>query len=69
MNATARGVNLGLYEKGKEQGMEPGLNSAQPHVDLMGRRMWVLFSVIRPVELTVINIDRYTKLKMSSGER
>ncbi|KAG9050050.1 hypothetical protein FS842_011434, partial [Serendipita sp. 407] len=39
MNATTRGVNLGIYEKGKEMGMEPGSNTAQPHVELMGRRI------------------------------
>lgn len=38
MNATTKGVNLGIYEKGKEKGMEPSGTTAQPHVELMGRR-------------------------------
>jgi hypothetical protein len=41
MNATARGVATGIYEKGKEKGMEPDVTTAQPHVELMGRR-WEL---------------------------
>lgn len=38
MNATARGVATGIYDKGKEKGMEPDATTAQPHVELMGRR-------------------------------
>jgi hypothetical protein len=39
MNATAKGASLGIYDKKKEVGMEPGRGTAQPHVELMGRRM------------------------------
>ena len=39
MNATTKGVSLGIYDKNKEKGMEPGSGTAQPHVELMGRRM------------------------------
>ena len=39
MNATAKGASLGIYDKKKEIGMEPGSGTAQPHVELMGRRM------------------------------
>jgi hypothetical protein len=39
MNATAKGASLGIYDKNKEKGMEPGRGTAQPHVELMGRRM------------------------------
>jgi len=38
MNATAKGVATGIYEKSKEKGMEPDATTAQPHVELMGRR-------------------------------
>jgi hypothetical protein len=39
MNATTKGASLGIYDKSKEKGMEPGKGTAQPHVELMGRRM------------------------------
>ncbi|PVG00538.1 hypothetical protein CPB86DRAFT_754796 [Serendipita vermifera] len=39
MNATTKGANLGIYDKSKEKGMEPGMGTAQPHVELMGRRI------------------------------
>ncbi len=39
MNAVIKGASLGIYDKQKEKGMEPGSNTAQPHVELMGRRM------------------------------
>ncbi|KIM25239.1 hypothetical protein M408DRAFT_17386 [Serendipita vermifera MAFF 305830] len=42
MNATAKGASLGIYDKDKEKGMEPGRGTAQPHVELMGRRIALL---------------------------
>lgn len=36
MNAISKGVAKGVFEKGEEKGIHA--TSAQPHVDLMGRR-------------------------------
>lgn len=38
MNAISKGVSLGIYEEGKQQGREASKDGSQPYVDLMGRR-------------------------------
>ncbi|KAI0068645.1 hypothetical protein BV25DRAFT_1817543 [Artomyces pyxidatus] len=38
MNAIAKGVSLGIYDKSKQKGIDAS-PSAQPYVDLMGRRV------------------------------
>jgi hypothetical protein len=38
MNAVAKGVSIGIYQTGKERGMEAMKGGAQPYVELMGRR-------------------------------
>ncbi|KAH8105877.1 hypothetical protein BXZ70DRAFT_917193 [Cristinia sonorae] len=37
MNAISKGVSLGIYDKGKEKGVEASKGGSQPYVDLMGR--------------------------------
>ena len=37
MNAISKGVSLGIYEASKNRGIE-ATKSAQPYVDIMGRR-------------------------------
>lgn len=39
MNAISKGVSLGIYEGGKQQGREASKDGSQPYVDLMGRRI------------------------------
>jgi hypothetical protein len=39
MNATSKGVKLGIFEEGRGKGMEPSQGGGQPYVDFMGRRM------------------------------
>ena len=42
MNATSKGVKLGIFEEGRGKGMEPAQASGQPYVDFMGRRcVWL----------------------------
>lgn len=38
MNATSKGVKLGIFEEGKGKGMEATQGGGQPYVDFMGRR-------------------------------
>jgi hypothetical protein len=38
MNAVSKGVSLGIYEGGKERGMEAVKGGSQSYVELMGRR-------------------------------
>ncbi|OBZ70197.1 hypothetical protein A0H81_09990 [Grifola frondosa] len=38
MNAITKGVSLGIFEEGKNKGMEASRHGAQPYVELMGRR-------------------------------
>ena len=38
MNAISKGVSLGIYERGKEQGLDAKKEGSQPYFDLMGRR-------------------------------
>ncbi|KAM6495818.1 hypothetical protein JOM56_008524 [Amanita muscaria] len=37
MNAISKGVSLGIYEQGKEKGLDAEKDGSQPFVDLMGR--------------------------------
>ncbi|KAJ3488378.1 hypothetical protein NLI96_g2901 [Meripilus lineatus] len=43
MNAISKGVSLGIYKEGKQEGREAKKDGSQPYVDLMGRRQ-VIFS-------------------------
>ncbi|KAF8238751.1 hypothetical protein L208DRAFT_1240565 [Tricholoma matsutake] len=38
MNAVTKGVSIGIYQTGKERGMEAMKGGSQPYVELMGRR-------------------------------
>jgi hypothetical protein len=38
MNAISKGVSLGIFNKGKEKGLEASREGAQPFVEIMGRR-------------------------------
>lgn len=38
MNATSKGVKLGIFEEGKGKNMEASQEGSQPYVDFMGRR-------------------------------
>ena len=38
MNAISKGVSLGLYKDGKQDGREASRTGSQPYVELMGRR-------------------------------
>ncbi|KAF8529189.1 hypothetical protein BU17DRAFT_73363 [Hysterangium stoloniferum] len=38
LNATSKGVKLGIFEEGKGKGMEAAQEGSQPYVDFMGRR-------------------------------
>lgn len=38
MNAVAKGVSLGIYDKDNDRGKEAVKDGSQPYVDLMGRR-------------------------------
>jgi hypothetical protein len=38
MNAISKGVSLGIFEKGKEKGLEASRGGTQPFVEIMGRR-------------------------------
>jgi len=39
MNATSKGVRLGIFEEERGKGMEPTQGGGQPYVDFMGRRI------------------------------
>ncbi|KAI0750715.1 hypothetical protein C8Q80DRAFT_1153578 [Daedaleopsis nitida] len=39
MNARTKGVSLGIYAQGKQNGMEASRTGSQPYVELMGRRI------------------------------
>ncbi|KAF8517789.1 hypothetical protein JB92DRAFT_2809579 [Gautieria morchelliformis] len=43
MNATSKGVRLGIFEEGKGKGMEATQGDGQPYVDFMGRRRATTF--------------------------
>ena len=38
MNAVTKGVSIGMYNAGKERGMEAMKGGPQPYVELMRRR-------------------------------
>lgn len=38
MNAVTKGVSIGIYQAGKERGLEAMQGGSQPYVELMGRR-------------------------------
>lgn len=38
MNAISKGVSIGKYKKGRDDGMEASRSGSQPYVELMGRR-------------------------------
>ncbi|KAJ7283566.1 hypothetical protein C8J57DRAFT_1432640 [Mycena rebaudengoi] len=38
LNAISKGVSLGVFEQGKEKGMEASRGGSQPYVEIMGRR-------------------------------
>jgi hypothetical protein len=38
MNAVTKGVSIGIYQTGKDRGMEAMKGGAQPYVELMKRR-------------------------------
>ncbi|KAG7449117.1 uncharacterized protein BT62DRAFT_1002659 [Guyanagaster necrorhizus] len=42
MNALSKGVSLGIYQDGKQKGLDAIKGGSQPYVELMGRRMYVL---------------------------
>jgi len=39
MNATSKGVSLGIYKEGKGKNVEASRDGTQPYVDLIGRRI------------------------------
>jgi hypothetical protein len=39
MNALSKGVSTGIFESGRDRGLEAKKHGSQPYVDLMGRRM------------------------------
>ena len=51
MNATSKGVSLGIFEEGKGKGLEATQGGGQPYVDFMGRRRAFL-----PLSLPVENM-------------
>ncbi|KAG6829608.1 hypothetical protein H0H92_004077 [Tricholoma furcatifolium] len=61
MNAVTKGVSLGIYESGKEQGMEAIKGGSQSYIELMGRRplyqtqtqQWRALSSAAPVKPSV----------------
>ncbi|KAK7060563.1 hypothetical protein VNI00_001329 [Paramarasmius palmivorus] len=42
MNALSKGVSLGIFEEGKDKGLDATKGGAQPYVEFIGRRMYVL---------------------------